>query len=240
MVTSLIACAMCIARVKASGAMTSWPSLNWRLAATVTQVGVAGALAVAVDGALHVARAGPHGGDGVGGGAAGVVVAVRAHAGTGGGDDVGDDVLDLVREHAAVGVAQHDHLGARLVRGADHGRARSRGRGASRRRSARSRGRRVAPPPRDGSPCHAPWRGSRRESCAARARRGRCATWRRGTRPRHRSRAGPARAGRSRRSHRPDESRRRPRAWRSAGPARSGRARRTRCPWGSLPASPPR
>lgn len=85
------------------------------------EVGVADPLAVAVGRALDVGGAGVHGGQGVGDGAAGVVLGVDAEPGAGVGDDRGDDGLDLGGEHAAVGVAEDDDLGARLVRGADHG-----------------------------------------------------------------------------------------------------------------------
>lgn len=107
-----------MARRNASGSITSSPSLELEVGGDGEQVGVAGALAVAVDRALHVGRAGADRRDGVGGRAAGVVVAVGADSGPGRGDDVGDDLLDLVREHAPVGVAEHDDLGAGLVRGA--------------------------------------------------------------------------------------------------------------------------
>src|SRR5699024_9652654 len=71
------------------------------------QVGVAGALAIPVDAALHVAGASPHRGHGVGDGAAGVVVGVRPQARvrmTGRGQafpQLGDDLGDVMREHAA-------------------------------------------------------------------------------------------------------------------------------------------
>lgn len=92
------------------------------------EVGVARALAVAVDGALHVRRAGVDGRHRVGDGAAGVVVAVdpqariaaRSPVDTGEPEalgDVGDDVPDLAREHAAVGVAQGSHLATGLEDG---------------------------------------------------------------------------------------------------------------------------
>ena len=84
------------------------------------QVGVAGALAVAVDRALDVRRACVDGGQGVGDRAAGVVVAVDADARAGRLEYVEDDVGDPVGQHAAVGVAECDDLGARLGRGPQH------------------------------------------------------------------------------------------------------------------------
>ena len=84
------------------------------------EVGVAGALAVAVDAALHVARAGGDRGQRVGDGAAGVVVGVDADPGAGRLDHVEHDVGDPVGQHAAVGVAERDDLGAGLGGGAQH------------------------------------------------------------------------------------------------------------------------
>jgi len=77
------------------------------------EIGVAGALPVAVHGALHVHDPSLDGGDGVGDGAARVVVAVDAEIDadlTGG----RDDITHPARQHAPVGVAEHDDLGARL------------------------------------------------------------------------------------------------------------------------------
>ena len=79
------------------------------------EVGVARALAVAVDAALHVSRAGLDRGHRVGDRAAGVVVGVDAEAYAGRGD-VRDDLGDPVRQHAAVRVTQDDDLGARITR----------------------------------------------------------------------------------------------------------------------------
>ena len=82
------------------------------------QLGVAGALAVAVDGALHVHDARVDSGEGVGDRAAGVVVSVDAERDA---DLVrrGDDLADPRRQHAAVGVTQHHDLGTGLGRGPD-------------------------------------------------------------------------------------------------------------------------
>lgn len=82
------------------------------------EVGVADALAVAVRGALDVRGARVDGGQGVGDGAAGVVLGVDAQAGAGVGEDGRDDRGHLGRQHAAVGVAEDDHVGAGLVGGA--------------------------------------------------------------------------------------------------------------------------
>ena len=84
------------------------------------QVGVAGALAVAVEGALHVRRTGVDGGQRVGDGATRVVVAVDAQPGTGRLAYRVDDVGDLVGQHPAVGVAQYGDVGARLGSGLQH------------------------------------------------------------------------------------------------------------------------
>ncbi len=78
------------------------------------EVGVAHALAVAVGGALDVGGARVDGGEGVGDRAARVVLGVDAQARAGVGEDGGDDGLDLRGEHAAVGVAEDDDVGAGL------------------------------------------------------------------------------------------------------------------------------
>lgn len=85
------------------------------------QVRVADPLAVAVGRALHVGRARVHRGQGVRDRAARVVLGVDAEPGAGVREDRGDDRLDLGREHAAVRVAEHHHVGARLRGRADHG-----------------------------------------------------------------------------------------------------------------------
>ena len=83
------------------------------------QVRVAGPLAVAVRGALHVGDARLDGDQGVRDAAAGVVVAVDAQARLRCLRDAMDDVGELGGHHAAVGVAQRDHVRARLRRRAD-------------------------------------------------------------------------------------------------------------------------
>ena len=84
------------------------------------QVGVAGPLPVAVGAALHVADPGLHRDQAVGHRAGGVVVAVDAEPGAGGRGHRADHVAELAGEHAAVGVAQRDHVRARLGGGPDH------------------------------------------------------------------------------------------------------------------------
>ena len=78
------------------------------------QVGVAGALAVAVDRALELGGAAEHRRDGVGDRAAGVVLGVDAELLVGAevGVDLAGDPLHLVGQRAAVGVAHHQAVGA--------------------------------------------------------------------------------------------------------------------------------
>ena len=79
------------------------------------EVGVAAALAVAVDGALHVARAGVDRHEAAGDGAVAVVVRVHADDDVGQGRrDLADHVRDERRQAGPVGVAQADDRGARL------------------------------------------------------------------------------------------------------------------------------
>ena len=74
------------------------------------EVAVAGALAVAVDRSLHLRRAAEHAGDRVGHAGAAVVVQVHRdlHVAAEIRHDLAHDALDLVRQRAAVGVAEHD------------------------------------------------------------------------------------------------------------------------------------
>ena len=85
------------------------------------EVGVAAALAEAVERALDLARAGVDGGERAGDGVAGVVVGVDAEAvaGDAGGDDLGGDGADLGGQGAAVGVAEDDPAGAGVEGGAE-------------------------------------------------------------------------------------------------------------------------
>ena len=89
------------------------------------EVGVAGALAVAVHGALHVRAAGLDGDERVRDRAAGVVVRVDAERHVERERHLAHDAQHLVRQRAAVGVAQHDRVGARLGRRAGRPRART-------------------------------------------------------------------------------------------------------------------
>ena len=96
------------------------------------EVRVAGALADAVHRALHLRRAGLDGDERVGHGALGVVVAsgCRARPPAARRATSATTRATVARQRAAVGVAQHDALGARLDRGARAERARSPGRRA--------------------------------------------------------------------------------------------------------------
>ncbi len=86
--------------------------LEFESGADGKEVGVADPLAVAVGGALHMRGARVDGRQGVGDRAAGVVLGVDAEPGSRAGQDGGDDRVDPGRKHAAVGVAQHDDIGA--------------------------------------------------------------------------------------------------------------------------------
>ena len=94
------------------------PELELQVGHDRDQVGVAAALAVAVDRPLHVGGARGHAGQRVGHAAAGVVVAVDAHAHLVA--DRGHDRVhrrpEAVGQRSAVGVAGHDGLGAGLER----------------------------------------------------------------------------------------------------------------------------
>ena len=81
------------------------------------EVAVPGALAVAVDGALDVGRAGLQGGDGVGDAKAAVVVGVDPDPGVQLAVGEGGDPRDLARHRAAVGLAEADDVRAGLLRG---------------------------------------------------------------------------------------------------------------------------
>ena len=82
------------------------------------EVGIAAALAEPVERALDLARAGPHRHQRIGHGVLGVVVRVDAQMRAGHMlVDIRDDGGDLVRQRAAVGVAQHHPARARLVCG---------------------------------------------------------------------------------------------------------------------------
>ena len=87
---------------------------------TLKMFGVAGPLAVAVRRALHVRRAGIHGGQGVGHRATRVVLGVDAEPDAGATAHVGDDVVHAHRQHAAVGVAEDADVGAGRGRDVEH------------------------------------------------------------------------------------------------------------------------
>ena len=76
------------------------------------EVRVAGALAVAVDAALHLDRTGADRGERRRDGAPGVVVTVNAGDAAESRGDVADHDLDAIGKRAAVGVAERDPLGA--------------------------------------------------------------------------------------------------------------------------------
>ena len=84
------------------------------------QVGVAGPLPVTVGRALDVGDAGLHRGQRVRHGAGGVVMAVDAQPRPARRGDRRDHVAEFGGQHAPVGVAQRDHLGAGLGGHPDH------------------------------------------------------------------------------------------------------------------------
>jgi hypothetical protein len=84
------------------------------------QVGVAGALAVAVHDALHLEDPVLDRDQRVGDRASGVVVDMDPYRGRHLGDDAGDDARDVRRQHPAVRVTQDQTLGARLLRRSQH------------------------------------------------------------------------------------------------------------------------
>ena len=82
------------------------------------EIGVAAALAEPVERALDLARAGAHCGERIRHRLLGVVVRVNANMIAGNfRADLADDLFDLVRQRAAVGVAQHDPARAFVVSG---------------------------------------------------------------------------------------------------------------------------
>ncbi len=84
------------------------------------EVAVPGAFAVPVDRPLHLHRATEHAGERVRDPTTGVVVQVHPDRGVDVLDDRTDRVFDLVRERTAVGVAQHEAVGARERRSLEH------------------------------------------------------------------------------------------------------------------------
>ena len=82
------------------------------------EVGVATALAEPIERALDLARAGAHRGERIGHRLLGIVMRVDADVTTRDDrDHVGDDLLDLVWQRAAIGVAEHHPTGAFVIRG---------------------------------------------------------------------------------------------------------------------------
>src|SRR5204862_8069818 len=82
------------------------------------EIGVAATFAEAVERALDLPRAGAHRDEAIRHRLLGVVVGVNADMVSGNLlADLADDLLDLVRQRAAVGVAEHDPAGAGLVGG---------------------------------------------------------------------------------------------------------------------------
>ena len=205
------------------------------------QVGVAAALAVAVDGALHQRRARFDRGERVGDRAAGVVVGVDADPGPvaerldHGRGRLGDEG----RQAAAVGVAERDVLGAGLGGGAQRTRSRSPGRRASRRRSARRRRRPASRASGRRRPSRRSSPGSPPASCGSPSRRAAPSSCRPDRRAGRRSPSAPPAPRRPRRRPPDAGSCRRRRSPPPAARARRG-ARRTRLPSGSRSGSRPR
>ena len=149
------------------------------------------------------------------------------------------DVADPARQHAAVGVAQRDHLGAGLVRGAQHLQRVVAVVAVAVEEVLGVEEHPLALGARGGPRCRAPSRGSPPAWCAARARRAGRATWPPASRRTRRCRAARRPAGRRPRPRRPAGSRRTRRAsacWRSS----SSRARRKNSvSLGFAPGQPP-
>ena len=80
------------------------------------EVAVPNALAVSVDGALHLHRAGVHGGERIGHADAAVVVRVDADGLAERGDDIAGRALDELGQTPAIRLAEHDEIGTRVVR----------------------------------------------------------------------------------------------------------------------------
>ena len=104
------------------------------------EIGVAAALAEPVERALDLARAGAHRGEGIRHRLLGVVMGMDADMIAGNlRADLADDALDLMRQRAAIGVAQHHPARALLVGRLGAGEREKRAWPCSRRRNARSR-----------------------------------------------------------------------------------------------------
>ena len=145
-----------------------------------------------------------------------------------------------VGQHAAVGVAQRDDLGAGLDGGARRPRRRTPGRSGSRRRSARRRGTPGAPRRAGARRCRATiarFSASVVRSASSTCRR--CALGDQRHDRRAASRRGPGPAGRRRPSRRRGGWRRTPRAARASGRARSAARRKNSVSLGFAPGQPP-
>ena len=112
----------------AAGRQEAEIGLERQVGQDADHVGIAAALAVAIDRGLHVADAGLHGGDRVGDGQLGVVVGVdppahggRVSIGAERVDRVPDDPHELAGQGSAVRVAQDDRAGAGLPGGTQGG-----------------------------------------------------------------------------------------------------------------------
>ena len=203
------------------------------------QVRVPGALAVAVDRALHLARTRGHRRERVGHRELAVVVRVDADAGSERADGVGDGLGDLAGERAAVRVAEDEPVGARVGGGLQDGQRVVAIRAVAVEEVLRRRRRPRGRSPSGTRPSRRPSPGSPRASSAARRRRGSPRPWRR-ARP---SASRPRAAAGDRRRPRPARPRGACCRTRSRAPAAAlprARRRRTASPSGSRPASRPR
>ena len=165
--TSATKCAVSVSRSSCSSLITGRPILSTSAGMMLTQVGVAAALAVAVDRALDLAGAGVDGDEAVGDGAVAVVVDVHADGGRRGRRDlgvhVGHERRQRRRRWCRTGRPPRRPLRRRRSRSA----GRSPRRRARRRRSARRRRRRACPARRGSAPTRRSCAGSRRGSRAA-------------------------------------------------------------------------
>ena len=217
------------------------PEFEFEVGHDREDVGVAGALAVAVRGALHMCRARLDCGDRVGHSAAGVVLAVDADTDTAALPDVIDHAHDAAGQHAAVGVAQHPDAAPRPQRRPPAGAPRSRGRGRSRRRSARSPRTPAGPQPtRNATVSDTMARFSSLRGAQGLVDVADVGLGHQGDRPAPRTPAAPAPACPRGRPPPHAGSRRRRPVGRCAASGPSEPERRTRCPWASLRASHPR
>ena len=93
------------------------PELELDVRQDRAEVGIAAAFAIAVDRPLHVSRTCSNRCNGVGHATFAVVVRVDSDAGVGkSGAKRADDLVDLPGHRAAVGIAQDERFGARLLR----------------------------------------------------------------------------------------------------------------------------